>query len=956
MKFNLKVILLIILILILIGIIVFLIINRKKNIDNFEDFNNLPTKFIIDIGEHKYGQKTGLYYPEGVVNLTSYLGILLGKQQGKQQGQQDNKKLSIQDNLILSSSSQYTQKKSNFVSSMYIKSIIDSNFQKNKTRLFQTSDITEYMIDNPNYFTILSTCQNDQKLKEKYLNNNNIYFDKFLGDIETECDKNNLNNVDYENSKVFVTDINYIIRDGQTKYNTDQNILDIITNHIYCEGPLCIQYESTEREYNLDYYGIDRGDDNSKRIVNGIIIGWTKGNNEKTNLKISIPGSDGSKEIEKPVGSEDKLPNDEGNKRQYKINLQSQAMNIFSLNCVSDFISLTVTVVNAIKKVKLIIEGVGSIISKINWGDGTSEINETHKYNETGVYEIKIYGRFPEIKLEEKRTTNCIISVNKYGEDTNLVTLKNLKKLSKVPDLPRSINKIKFIGCTSFNQDLSNWNVENVTDMSNMFFGCTSFNQNLNNWNTKNVTDMNNMFNYCKNFNNGNQPLNWERPVGHPNGFSTLSKVTDMSFMFSGCTLFDQDISNWNVENVTNMSKMFIDCTNFNQDISKWNVEGVKNMVCMFKNCSSFNKDLSNWNVGNVTKLVGTFSFCTSFNQPLNTWDVGKVTDMSNMFQGCTRFNQRLNNWEVGNVTDMSQMFLNCTNFNNENQPLNWERPVGHLIGFSTLSKVTNMSEMFYGCTNFNQDINNWNVGNVNNMSKMFIDCTSFNQPLNDWNVENVTNMIIMFQGCTNFNQPLNNWNVSKVINMSEMFIKCTSFNQPLNIWNTKNVKDMDGMFIECTSFNQPLNNWNVGNVTNMSNMFIDCTSFNQDLSKWNVGNVQNMSNMFQNCTEFNNGNQPLNWERPEGHLIGFSTLSNVQNMSNMFLNCTNFNQPLNDWNVENVTDMSNMFRGCTSFNQSLNSWNISPSTIITTMFTGCTAFETRNCPRGGTGSDCKSW
>ena len=42
----------------------------------------------------------------------------------------------------------------------------------------------------------------------------------------------------------------------------------------------------------------------------------------------------------------------------------------------------------------------------------------------------------------------------------------------------------------SFNQPLNKWNVSKVTDMESMFSGATSFNQPLNKWNVSKVTDM----------------------------------------------------------------------------------------------------------------------------------------------------------------------------------------------------------------------------------------------------------------------------------------------------------------------------------------------------------------------------------------------------------------------------------------------------------------------------------
>ena len=45
----------------------------------------------------------------------------------------------------------------------------------------------------------------------------------------------------------------------------------------------------------------------------------------------------------------------------------------------------------------------------------------------------------------------------------------------------------------------------------------------------------------------------------------------------------------------------------FNGDISQWDVSKVKNMECMFE-FSKFNKDISKWNVSNVKKMRGAFT------------------------------------------------------------------------------------------------------------------------------------------------------------------------------------------------------------------------------------------------------------------------------------------------------------------------------------------------------------
>jgi len=43
-----------------------------------------------------------------------------------------------------------------------------------------------------------------------------------------------------------------------------------------------------------------------------------------------------------------------------------------------------------------------------------------------------------------------------------------------------------------------------------------------------------------------------------------------MSFMFAGCTNFNQDISKWDVRNITYMTSIFYGCKNFNQSLCKW--------------------------------------------------------------------------------------------------------------------------------------------------------------------------------------------------------------------------------------------------------------------------------------------------------------------------------------------------------------------------------------------------
>ena len=148
-----------------------------------------------------------------------------------------------------------------------------------------------------------------------------------------------------------------------------------------------------------------------------------------------------------------------------------------------------------------------------------------------------------------------------------------------------------------------------------------------------------------------------------PTSLPSSTNIVDMTAMFANASLFNSDITNWNVSSVTNMSFMFLNATSFNQDISNWNVSNVTSLEGMFQNASAFNQPIGSWNVSNVTSLEGMFQGTSSFNQDISSWDVSKVTDMDYMLSYTDAFNQDISNWNVSNVTTMTGMFVGATAF-----------------------------------------------------------------------------------------------------------------------------------------------------------------------------------------------------------------------------------------------------------------------------------------------------
>jgi surface protein len=116
---------------------------------------------------------------------------------------------------------------------------------------------------------------------------------------------------------------------------------------------------------------------------------------------------------------------------------------------------------------------------------------------------------------------------------------------------------------------------------------------------------------------------------------------------------------------ITNMSGMFRDSI-FNGDISSWDVFRVTDMSDMFSH-SKFNGDISSWDVSNVTNMSDMFSH-SKFNGDISSWDVSNVTDMSKMFYNCPcQFD--VSSWDLSNVIIIKSMLYNSKVYGILNMP-----------------------------------------------------------------------------------------------------------------------------------------------------------------------------------------------------------------------------------------------------------------------------------------------
>lgn len=310
----------------------------------------------------------------------------------------------------------------------------------------------------------------------------------------------------------------------------------------------------------------------------------------------------------------------------------------------------------------------------IDWGDGTIDrgvtSNITHTYVSSGIYEVKINGKFPAIYINNSGDKDNLQSIDQWGT-IRWETFENAfygasNMIYNATDLPdnREVTRMSnmFRDAGLFNGNINNWNVSNVTHFNEVFRSAVVFNQPLNNWDMRSAIKTNGMFFNALNF---NRPINsW----GHD-----LGNVNDMNFMFFFAEDFNQDLSNWDVNGVEIMTGMFQEASNFNQDITQWDVSSATRMNNMFLNADSFNQDIGSWDINNVTNMANMLSFSgislSNFDNILNGWSAQLVNDNvtlgANGLEYCAGlpgFDDLTNNdsWTIVGAT------LNCTNTNTQ--------------------------------------------------------------------------------------------------------------------------------------------------------------------------------------------------------------------------------------------------------------------------------------------------
>lgn len=284
--------------------------------------------------------------------------------------------------------------------------------------------------------------------------------------------------------------------------------------------------------------------------------------------------------------------------------------------------------------------------------------------------------------------------------------------IDTMPEPPTTVQSMYALFANAeINFDVTQWDMSNIVNTSNMFSHASSFNQNISSWDTSNIEDMSYMLQGTKFNHNVNS---WD-----------MSNVRSVSALFAETPFNNGDpagISNsplvWkNTGNLEDMSGMFNSNESFNQDVSSLDVSNVKTISSIFHMSTSFNNggEPLDWeDTSNVKNMNYVFTYATVFNQDVSSWDTSNVESMRDMFRETEEFNQNLSSWDISNVRDMDYMFKETAKFNNGDQPLAW----------GDVSHVERAYEMFYNAQAFKQDLSSWNMPQVQEYVYKFISGT----------------------------------------------------------------------------------------------------------------------------------------------------------------------------------------------------------------------------------------
>lgn len=590
----------------------------------------------------------------------------------------------------------------------------------------------------------------------------------------------------------------------------------------------------------------------------------------------------------------------------------------------------------------------------VDWGDGSApdvsdgseDLSHTYAGNGEEAFAVSIRGLFPQLLLSrEVEVETSMVSIDQWGNqpwrslEAAFVGVHDLTiNATDLPNLKHTATLEKmFLNAEGFDADISQWDVSNVSDMSDMFSGASLSVENydllLNAW--SNLTLQENVA-----FGAGDSrfSVNGEsaRRILSNNFFWQIDDAGNAAPQLIASVDLVKVYTNLDAEfSFQNTSLNATSCES--SDLPTGLSVAVIDGTCRLSGEPTSVAEPAQASVIAINEFGQTsFDFMiqvlaeTPYVTRWKTDNEGETDDRSLTIYTSGRFDYNFTvDWGDGNIDEnVTETIIHTydiageyevsitgrfpqpffPNQSNVDAPkllrvesfgdrpwlsmqLAFNRATNLEIAPSTapdLSRVRDMSSMFLRASNFDSDISHWDVSNVSNMNGLFSRATRFNQDISTWDVSKVESMRFMFNSAQNFDQPIGRWDTRSLRDLTSAFREARKFNQALENWQTGLVTSMQELFDGAFDFNQPIGNWDTSSVRNMRKAFNIASDFNQDISQWDVSNVTNMELMFNSAGSFNR--DISRWD-----------VSNVSNMNNMFQNARRFDQNLAPWDVQNV-------------------------------------------------------
>jgi hypothetical protein len=295
--------------------------------------------------------------------------------------------------------------------------------------------------------------------------------------------------------------------------------------------------------------------------------------------------------------------------------------------------------------------------------------------------------------------------------------------------------------------------------------------------------------------------------------------IVNLDSMFNGATIFNQNISGWDVSTVTSMSGMFKGAAAFNQNISGWSTSACTNMSSMFQGATSFNQNISGWSITAVKNMSSMFYGATSFTAAgLSTWNPISSTDMHSMFKQTSAAYTRTDasGTFIPNLTGWPYTITNISFFFSPDGTTDTSTTDSHSPYYNRVPLV-----LTFNAGNITLPVTGTNIrvdfgsGPASSLSGtlaaagpviVYGSITAFGSSsgwvgqtrltnVDSWGSGPLTNLSYAFDGATSLTSVPSTL-PSTVINTSYMFRNTASFNgSGLNYWNPTNVTNMNYMF-----------------------------------------------------------------------------------------------------------------------------------------------------------------